>query len=68
MVMVKPGGTGRPALVISATPAPLPPSRSRIVALPSAEEIDPLVWGSLDGLLKGQLGRLCHESLAPCRG
>src|SRR5579883_877677 len=33
--MVKPGGTGRPALVISATPAPLPPSRSRIFALPS---------------------------------
>src|SRR5581483_264623 len=33
--MVKPGGTGSPAFVISATPAPLPPSRSRIVALPS---------------------------------
>src|SRR5215470_17701501 len=33
--MVKPGGTGSPALVISATPAPLPPSRSRILALPS---------------------------------
>ena len=29
------GGTGSPALVISATPAPLPPSRSRIWALPS---------------------------------
>src|SRR3981081_4553848 len=34
--MVKPGGTGSPALVISATPAPLPPSRSRIEALPSS--------------------------------
>src|SRR5262249_39399700 len=33
--MVKPGGTGNPAFVISATPAPLPPSSSRIVALPS---------------------------------
>src|SRR5262249_23934180 len=29
------GGTGSPAFVISATPAPLPPSRSRILALPS---------------------------------
>src|SRR5258708_3507497 len=35
--MVKPGGTGRPAWVISATPAPLPPSRSRICALPSSK-------------------------------
>src|SRR4029077_2819285 len=35
--MVKPGGTGRPALVISATPAPLPPSRLRIEALPSSK-------------------------------
>src|SRR5437879_8153639 len=34
--MVKPGGTGRPARVISATPAPLPPRRSRIAALPSS--------------------------------
>ena len=34
--MVKPGGTGRPAFVISASPAPLPPSRSFIVRLPSA--------------------------------
>ena len=36
VVMVKPGGTGSFALVISARPAPLPPSRSRIFALPSA--------------------------------
>src|SRR6267143_6506961 len=34
--MVKPAGTGRPAFVISARPAPLPPRRSRIFALPSA--------------------------------
>src|SRR5580704_15082796 len=35
--MVNPGGTGSPARVISATPAPLPPSRSRIEALPSSK-------------------------------
>src|ERR1700692_2614876 len=34
--MVKPGGTGRPALVISAKPEPLPPSRSFMFRLPSA--------------------------------
>src|ERR1019366_634800 len=34
--MVKPGGTGRPRLAISARLAPLPPSRSFISALPSA--------------------------------
>src|SRR5580698_3279228 len=34
--MVKPGGTGRPRLAISARLAPLPPSRSRRSALPSA--------------------------------
>src|SRR3954451_4550850 len=34
--MVKPGGTGRPRLAISARLGPLPPSRSRISALPSA--------------------------------
>src|ERR1700722_1550980 len=34
--MVKPGGTGRPRLAISARLAPLPPSRSRRPALPSA--------------------------------
>src|SRR3954469_2164218 len=34
--MVKPGGTGRPRLAISARLAPLPPSKSRISALPSA--------------------------------
>src|SRR6202048_5492579 len=33
--MVKPGGTGRPRLAISARLAPLPPSRSRSCALPS---------------------------------
>src|SRR4051794_36966344 len=34
--MVKPGGTGNPRLAISARLAPLPPSRSRMLALPSA--------------------------------
>ena len=34
--MVNPGGTGRPALVISARPAPLPPRMSFILPLPSA--------------------------------
>src|SRR6476469_1453940 len=33
--MVKPGGTGRPRLAISARFAPLPPSRLRMSALPS---------------------------------
>src|ERR1700759_2247143 len=34
--MVKPGGTGRPRLAISARLAPLPPSRLRMSARPSA--------------------------------
>src|SRR6266704_3539595 len=34
--MVNPGGTGRPAFVISARPAPLPPRSSFILPLPSA--------------------------------
>src|SRR5260221_4154126 len=34
--IVKPGGTGRPAFVISARPEPLPPSRSFMWRLPSA--------------------------------
>src|SRR5688572_27871765 len=34
--IVNPGGTGRPALVISARPEPLPPSVSFIVRSPSA--------------------------------
>src|SRR4029079_14395980 len=34
--MVKPGGTGRPRLAISARPAPLPPRRSRMPGRPSA--------------------------------
>ena len=36
VVIVIPGGTGSPALVISARLAPLPPSRSRSVRSPSA--------------------------------
>ena len=35
VVMVKPWGTGRPMLVISARFAPLPPKSSRMFALPS---------------------------------
>src|SRR6201990_2225557 len=34
--MVNPGGTGKPRLAISARLAPLPPKRSRMLALPSA--------------------------------
>src|SRR2546421_6463797 len=34
--MVKPAGTGRPRLAISARPAPLPPRRLRMSARPSA--------------------------------
>src|SRR5579862_167557 len=34
--MVKPGGTGSPRLLISASPAPLPPNNSRIAPRPSA--------------------------------
>src|SRR5258708_10491204 len=34
--MVKPGGTGRPRLAISARPTPLPPRRLRMSARPSA--------------------------------
>src|SRR5262245_37505369 len=34
--MVKPGGTGRPRFAISARPAPLPPSNSRMLERPSA--------------------------------
>src|SRR6266404_4051067 len=36
VVIVNPGGTGRPAFVISARPAPLPPRSVRRFALPSA--------------------------------
>src|SRR4029450_7842316 len=34
--IVKPGGTGSPAFVISASPEPLPPSTSFMLRLPSA--------------------------------
>src|SRR5260370_39777246 len=44
--MVKRGGTGIPARVISAAPAPLPPRRSRILAEPSVHWYTHLrVWG-----------------------
>ena len=36
VVTVNPGGTGTPAFVISASPAPLPPRTSRMVPVPSA--------------------------------
>ena len=35
--MVNPGGTGSPARVISASPAPFPPSRSFISPEPSSK-------------------------------
>ena len=78
--MVKPGGTGRPRLAISARLAPLPPRRSRRPALPSAlpspKVIDPLagfyrLGGRLaDGGLLGSLAALATglagPSSAPC--
>src|SRR5271154_3683070 len=60
--MVTPGGTGSPALVISASPAPLPPSSSFILPLPSAlpppKKYTYLVAGlrSVDSMF---LGRVC---------
>src|SRR5437879_3097786 len=46
--MVKPGGTGIPARVISAAPAPLPPRRSRILADPSRNWYTHLwAWGMM---------------------
>src|SRR6266487_619928 len=51
---VKPGGTGRPALVISARPAPLPPRRSFMVRLPSAFPA-PKKWTYFLALLDGLL-------------
>ncbi len=41
VVIVSPGGTGRPALVISARPEPMPPSRSFIVRSPSGACLPP---------------------------
>ncbi|OGS48657.1 MAG: hypothetical protein A3K68_06365 [Euryarchaeota archaeon RBG_16_68_13] len=38
VVIVKPGGTGRPSRVISASPAPFPPRRSRIEPFPSSNK------------------------------
>jgi len=42
VVIVKPGGTGRPRLVISARFAPLPPRRSLRSLFPSGEVVDEL--------------------------
>src|SRR4029450_2786589 len=44
VVMVNPGGTGRPRLVISARLAPLPPSRSLRSLFPSAKSYTYLVF------------------------
>src|SRR5207237_8367484 len=44
---VRPGGTGIPGRVISATPAPLPPSRSRISLDPSENRYTHLVLDSV---------------------
>src|SRR5579863_3796901 len=55
--MVKPGGTGRPRLAISARLAPLPPSRSRRPALPSALP-SPNVNTHLPGLTASAAGLL----------
>src|SRR4029078_4310136 len=43
VVMMKPGGTGKPRLVISARLAPLPPSRSLRSLLPSLKSYTNLV-------------------------
>src|SRR6202007_135373 len=43
VVIVNPGGTGRPILLISARLAPLPPSSSRIGAVPSSKSHTRLV-------------------------
>src|SRR5688572_16434171 len=48
--MVSPGGTGSPALVISARPAPFPPRRSRSDAFPSRKSqthFVPVPWGAV---------------------
>src|SRR2546423_2306701 len=42
--MVNPGGTGSPARVISATPAPLPPRRSRRSLFPSSKRYTHFFW------------------------
>ena len=50
--MVNPGGTGTPAFDISASPAPLPPSTSRMRALPSARPSpNKKMYGSAAGWL-----------------
>src|SRR3970040_2214221 len=74
--MVKSGGTGRPALVISARPAPLPPSWSRIVASPSAWPAPPAEverfaawWARLSGLAVSFIGAGSSERVGPgCAG
>src|SRR6266542_3951759 len=55
--MVKPGGTGRPRLAISARPAPLPPRRLRMSARPSALPLPkPKTHFDLAGAFAGAAG------------
>src|ERR1700730_55370 len=68
--MVKPGGTGRPRLAISAKLAPLPPKRSRRPALPSAlpspkvnthlPDLTASATGLLATFLAGLAGLFCN--------
>src|ERR1700720_3974680 len=68
--MVKPGGTGSPRLAISARLAPLPPSKSRKPALPSAlpsPKVNthlPDLTPSLAGLLATALAAVFDSGLA----
>src|SRR5258708_21208319 len=63
--MVKPGGTGRPRLAIWAKLAPLPPSKSRICALPSALP-SPKVNTHLSAFTTSAAGLLAATLLTGC--
>ena len=54
VLMVNPGGTGRPSLVISARFAPLPPSSAFWSLSPSVKSYTYLVNGVLLGLVSGR--------------
>src|SRR5690606_9648467 len=69
--MMKPGGTGRPRLVISARLAPLPPSRSLRSVLPSAKVLTYFVlavWLGMENLLDGTYVDLIARGVLPARG
>src|SRR5882672_432552 len=72
--MVKPAGTGTPRRVISARFAPLPPSRSRCAALPSARPAPKNQTRRLErtaGLpfsLADRFAKLVVSSFEPCGG